>query len=82
MNICPKCKSEMRPVGFFGHILRWHCDKCQPLEKHTWSKCSWNPPKPKTVMVELTIEQAELGAKLGLTTDIASACRKALEEVE
>lgn len=41
--------------------------------------CSWNPPKPKTIMVELTVEQAELGEKLGLTTDIASACRKALE---
>lgn len=52
---------------------------------HCWvaiSDLSWNPPKPATVMVELTVSQAELGAKLGLTTDIAQACKTALEKLK
>lgn len=51
------------------------------------SKFSWNPPKPKTVMVELLVEDAEAlayGCKCPIT-DLkrkqhgAEACRKALE---
>ena len=30
-DICPECKKQMRPVGFMGHILRYHCDECHPL---------------------------------------------------
>jgi hypothetical protein len=49
-------------------------------------KASWNPPKPKTVMVELTREDAEYLARLMRmdvvygVRDINRACRKALGE--
>jgi hypothetical protein len=52
-----------------------------------WEKCvSWNPPKPKTVMVELLREDAERFSSFGTfaNTDsilnIATACRKSLEK--
>ena len=48
---------------------------------------SWNPPKPKTVMVELLREDAEFMVKAygdmwsnGKTARIADCCRKALEK--
>jgi hypothetical protein len=48
--------------------------------------CSWNPPKPKTVMVELLREDAEFQAEAyedinskSKSARIAAACRKALE---
>lgn len=45
---------------------------------------SWNPPKPKTVMVELTVEDAEhLSNVYGReNSSIHLACRKALEELK
>lgn len=51
---------------------------------------SWNPPKPKTVMVELTVENAEYFAVnyadnsycQTRTIEIAKACRKALENLK
>jgi hypothetical protein len=47
---------------------------------------SWNPPKPKTVMVELLREDAEQWAQIdydkstNIYKAISKACRKALEE--
>jgi len=43
--------------------------------------CSWNPPKPRTVMVELPVTVAESYSKdqYGM---LSSACRKALEELK
>ena len=46
---------------------------------------SWNPPKPKTVMVELLVDDAEYYA--GCTsyeryTNLGNACRKALGELK
>jgi len=44
---------------------------------------SWNPPKPKTVMVELLVEDAERCAKQSYDfASIADACRKALESLK
>ena len=48
-------------------------------------KCSWNPPKPKTLMVELPFEQAEIYAdsyKDSAFTDgmLARAINKAIEK--
>lgn len=42
---------------------------------------SWNPPKPKTVMVELLVEDAD-GLICGLGGRVALACRKALGETK
>ena len=42
---------------------------------------SWNAPKPKTVMVELTVEDAEHYAQHHYNT-IGDACRKALEKLK
>jgi len=45
------------------------------------SYLSWNPPKPKTVMVELLVEDAEYWSTCYATNDrISAACLKALEE--
>lgn len=49
--------------------------------------CSWNPPKPKTVMVELLVEDAEFWATRYPTaysrdSAVTQACRKALEEMK
>jgi len=50
-----------------------------------WIKAvSWNPPKPKTVMVELLRDDAEyfsIGCSAEFRTyNLANACRKALEK--
>lgn len=63
-----------------------------PMEKWFHLECSWNPPTQKTVMVELLVEDARnlvrfdtsihltvMGSKLD---GIATACRKALEELK
>lgn len=52
-----------------------------------WDKCSWHPPKPKTIMVELIIEDAEMfesdRCKYSmLDKRVFSAIRKALEELK
>jgi hypothetical protein len=45
------------------------------------SNFSWNPPKPKTVMVELLREDAEEICKFAVSFERqAKACKKALEE--
>ena len=48
---------------------------------------SWNPPKPKTVMVELLVEDVENLAnhctRVGASSErVYQACRKALEELK
>jgi len=43
---------------------------------------SWNPPKPKTVMVELLVEDAKFIRDYGITSRVTGACRKALEELK
>lgn len=48
-----------------------------------WEKLSWNPPKPKTVMVELRVDAMQYQANTGLSSDlITEACRKALKEMK
>jgi hypothetical protein len=44
---------------------------------HKWS---WNPPKPRTVMVELPYDYVEVHSILTCDTTLVNACRKALEE--
>lgn len=52
--------------------------------------CSWNPPKPKTVMVEMLVEDAEAvayGCKCQITDfqrkqNASNACKKALENLK
>lgn len=51
-----------------------------------YDKWSWTPPKPKTVMVELTVEDAEEWLELanaykvyGIYQNVANACEKALK---
>jgi len=50
------------------------------------SSYSWNPPKPKTVMVELLVEDAKCLANPTWVTDdilrLANACNKALGELK
>ena len=44
---------------------------------------SWNPPKPRTVMVELLVEDAEYMCNRNHSPDrISTACRKALGELK
>lgn len=45
-----------------------------------WRDFSWNPPKPKTVMVELLVEDAEWLTSGRCDSTIAIACRKALAD--
>ena len=52
-------------------------------------KCSWNPPKPKTIMIELLVYDVELIARLSHTGDnvsifenVTEACRKALDSLK
>ena len=45
---------------------------------------SWNPPKPKTVMVELSVDDAKAMCEFGGTRwydNLAVECRKALEKL-
>lgn len=47
------------------------------------SDCSWNPPKPKTVMVEMLVEDAQLlMGKFSSVKNIYTSCKKALEELK
>lgn len=71
----------------------WEGDEIYRLDGHKFTACeygmsrcdhnklSWNPPQPKTVMVELLIEDAEDMARQRAfdSARIAVACRKALE---
>lgn len=45
--------------------------------------CSWNPPKPKTVMVELDLDIVEHTARLrpDISPALTQACKKALEKL-
>ena len=57
-----------------------------------FTECSWNPPKPRTVMVELLVEDAKEYARTniefegshsyGCLIGTVKACRKALEELK
>lgn len=56
------------------HSQLYWCDK-YPLET-----CSWNPPKPKTIMVELLVEDAEMLTNRCVAIErVNKACRQALE---
>lgn len=45
------------------------------------SDMSWNPPKPKTVMVEILVEDARYVANTGaISLPMVAACKKALEK--
>jgi len=54
------------------------------VSRDVFEKLSWNPPKPRTVMVELLREDAEYFSKSKSDYDVwvrlQSVCRKALEE--
>lgn len=84
---------EGKPV-FEGDTL-WHCNREFTADGHlpdyvldmkNPSELSWNPPKPKTLTVELLREDAEKlsGINTNVVTpvyaNLAKACRKALEE--
>ena len=44
---------------------------------------SWNPPKPKTVMVEMLVEDARYVANTGaISLPMVAACKKALENLK
>ena len=69
--------------NFYGH--RANNDKVC----YTRSMCSWLPPKPRTVMVELLREDAEnisskddvrLVELFAINSRVSDACRKALEQ--
>lgn len=48
-----------------------------------WLYFSWNPPKPRTVMVEFLVEDVQyLMDEFVAATNIHIACRKALEELK
>ena len=81
---------EGNPV-FDGDTL-WHCNRKFTADGHlpdyiadmkNPSELSWNPPKPKTVMVELLVEDAQTLKDWILSQpvnqNVAEACRKALE---
>lgn len=56
-----------------------------------WSQCSWNPPAPKTIMVELPIEDVEFYSNIKVAELLGTqypngrlelACKKALESAK
>lgn len=61
------------------------CIGVRPYTKEYLDTCSWNPPAPKTVMVEMLVEDAEWLIDIWKyqsathTGNISRACRKALE---
>lgn len=69
-------------------IAKYFRNGCVVMENGGWyatKAISWNPPKPKTVTVELLREDASHLAGVPYTPScndsrIAEACRKALEE--
>lgn len=69
-------------ICYNGHTLEFSDNSYEIT-----SKCSWNPPRPKTVMVELTVEDAEFfmsemeyhGKSINAGFRMHNACRKALE---
>ena len=78
---------EGKPV-FKGDMLFHYTGGVYKMERgsdgklNSWNiECwSWNPPKPKTVMVEMLVEDASYVANVGLVnTKMVQACRKALE---
>lgn len=42
---------------------------------------SWNPPKPKTIFVELPYEYVKLHSGISCETTIVDACKKAIQAV-
>ena len=51
----------------------------------TAKECSWSPPKPRTVLVELLVEDVKFWQRCQLTHEsprLAAACRKALETLK
>lgn len=77
---------EGKPV-FDGDVLYWRSG-AKTIVSELWGKSvdwhelSWNPPKPKTVMVELLVEDAHAIAGSENWPAIRHACRKALEEMK
>lgn len=51
--------------------------------KNYWAKCSWNPPKPATVMVELPIDFVRMCAEdCCMFTVLRDSSKKALEQLK
>ena len=81
---------EGKPVFNGDHIWREDYPVAQHVDsiwfnETTAKECSWNPPKPRTVMVELLVEDAKYfayGSAYKLDSDLGNACRKALEELK
>lgn len=91
---------EGKPVFEGDELYNTHAGKVKiapfPLSSETFvasgyghitiKDCSWNPPKPKTVMVELTVEEASFlanpikGQPWDVVAKIEKAAKKALEE--
>lgn len=79
---------EGKPV-WEGDIIYNECGVDFPAKRtYEYPGCwSWNPPKPKTVMVELTVEDVELWSLLPRTKDgnpycrLSIACCKAWEKL-
>ena len=92
---------EGKPV-WNGDTL-WHPTEGAVLANDNWGKelfnhngkvcyiehLSWNPPKPKTMAVELSYEAVQYFAKqftssttIGIHNSVIDACRKALEEAK
>lgn len=74
---------EGKPV-FIGDELYYQHTKMKVFSepREGWKSLSWNPPKPKTVMIELLVEDAERWANHPTKDVIAIACRKALENLK
>ena len=80
---------EDKPV-FVGDTI-WQCNRKfiadgtlqEQMDECRDKTCfSWNPPKSKTIMVELLVEDAEyLSNRLHPLYSVAIACRKSLDEL-
>ena len=79
---------EGKPV-FVGDVLyyktndesygiRWYPTNVN----HVFDSSSWNPPNPRTVMVELLVEDAEALARNSYSNSVVRSCAKALEELK
>ena len=91
-GLCMKREQYELALGVVEGRPVWEGDKIYSAQgvcfyascKEELDGCSWNPPKPKTVMVELLVNDAEIFADCyaempgTVHKNIAEACRKAL----
>lgn len=64
-------------------------DKRWPKNKDYWAQCYWNPPKPKTGLIELSVEDIKYWSHYSTfscsheqPSRLYRACRKALENLK